>query len=167
MSRDPRDDEAYRLIDAFAAQLLDLNDGKAIPTAWKIRLKKVLQPHRRAQGLKKNLKNVRQIVKLLALDGLKIRAERTKHNNPAAIMDAIAAEVGVSRKTVYRLEKNRPEYMGELERMDALKSDERKAYMDGLSDAIGETLKAEWEAEREQERLALRRRFPRLFSDSK
>jgi hypothetical protein len=38
----PEPDEAKKLIDAFAAKLLALNNGKKVPTAWRIYLKKAL-----------------------------------------------------------------------------------------------------------------------------
>lgn len=46
MSDDPKLDEARELIDAFAKELLALNDGKALPPTWTSHLLKALGPKR-------------------------------------------------------------------------------------------------------------------------
>lgn len=163
MSRDPKLDEAEKLIDSFAEQLLALNDGKAIPRQWKNYLLKKIRPMPSKPGQKRDYEQVAEVVKRLVLVGNKVRAQRTKHHNPAVYKDDIASELGISRKTVERIDSYRPEYMSELSQIDSLEPEERKAYINGLAAAIGESLRADDEAEEKARQQEMQRRFPKLL----
>jgi len=161
MTAENKQKAAERLIHEFAAQLLALNDGKAIPRKWKNQLLKAIKPLPAKPGIKRDYDGVAKAVKLLALSGGDVRQPRTKHHNPAAIKDQIASDVGVSRKTIGRIDADRPEYMSELDRLDDLSPELRKAYIDGLSAAICEKL------ERKAQEQAMRRRIRQMLPPDK
>lgn len=146
MSHDPKFDQAKRLIDEFAAQLLELNDGKKIPSTWAICLKSALKSKPRRPGVKPDYKKIAEIVKRLTLEGKKVRQGRKKHHNPADYKDNIARDLGVSRKTVERVDEMRPHFIKEINRLDSLEPRKRRAVIDGLSAAICERRKASDEA---------------------
>lgn len=165
MATNKKVEEAERLIDNFAAQLLALNDGKAIPRQWKNRLLKAIKPLPAKRGVKRDYEQVAKVVKQLTLVGDKVRRPRTKHFNPAIIKDTIAKAFGISRKSVERIDDDRPEDMSELGRLDHLDDPQRRrAYIDGIADAIGEAVKEELREEDAIENKArektMRRRFP-------
>lgn len=165
MATNKKVEEAERLIDDFAAQLLALNDGKAIPIQWKNYLLKAIKPSPAKRGVKRDYEQVTKVVKQLTLAGDKVRRSRTKHFNPAIIKDAIAKAFGISRKSVERIDDDRPEGMSELDRLDHLGDPQlRKAYIDGIADAIYEALTEELRKEdvieSKARELAMHRRFP-------
>jgi len=154
MTAENKQRAAERLIHEFAAQLLALNDGKAIPRTWKNQLLKAIKPLPAKRGRKQDCDTVVEAVKLLALSGGDVRRARTKHHNPATVKDRIAAEVGVSRKTIERIDADRPELMSELKRLDDLDPELRKAYIDGLSEAVCERLRENDAKEQEARKQA-------------
>lgn len=95
MARDPKFDEARKLIEAFAERLLALNEGKKIPAHWRIYLTKALKPEPGKAGRKHNYEEVKKIVKEIFLDGDWIFQPRTKLHNPATYKRNIAAKLGV------------------------------------------------------------------------
>jgi hypothetical protein len=163
MTAESKEKAAERLIDEFAVQLLALNDGKAIPRTWKNQLLKAIKPLPAKRGRKQDCDTVVEAVKLLALSAGDARRPRTKHHNPATVKDQIAEAVGVSRKTIERIDADRPEFMGELERLDSLSPELRKAYIDGLSAAICVKLRAGDALEREAQEKAMRRRIRQML----
>lgn len=158
---DPKFDQAKALIDKFAVQLLTLNGDKAIPRTWKNHLLKAIAKTKAGNpGKQRDYAQVAEVVRRLTLVGDKVRLPRTKHHNPATFKDKIAKEFGISRKTVERIDKYRPEYMRELNRLDSLGPDQRKAYIEGLSDAIWESIKADDEEEQKARQRETHRRVP-------
>lgn len=164
MRQSAKQKEADKLIDEFAAQLLMLNDGKAIPSQWKNRLLKALKPSPVKRGVKRDYVQVAEVVKRLALIGKEIRKPRTKHHNPAVFKDAIAQDLGISRKTVDRIDKDRPEYMRELDRLDRMADLRlRKAYIDGIATAVCQRLKEHDALESKAKEQKMRQRLQQLF----
>ncbi|MSQ54906.1 MAG: hypothetical protein EXR31_06015 [Betaproteobacteria bacterium] len=166
MQADPKFDEAQKLIDEFAAQLLALNDSNAIPTPWAIYLKKALTQEARTRGRKRDYAKVAEVVKRLALVGKEVRKGRTKIHNPATIKDHIARNLGVSRKTVERIDKLRPEFMAELPKLDLLRPNVRKAVIDGLAGAISTRLSEGDERDRKARVKQAQRRFAEWVSQA-
>lgn len=177
MARDEKFGAAKKLIDAFAAQLLALNDGKEIPAHWVIHLKKALMPKPGKAGRKINPAQVADVVRLLTLAGEKVEQPRTKHHNPALYKDCIAEETGASRKTVERIMVERGKFARIIERImagegkyspeaDALSPDMCKAIAHGVAEVIGPQIMAELEAEDRaiQQREARRRNLKKRTS---
>lgn len=167
MNPDEKQRAAESLIDEFAMKLLALSDGKAISLQWKNRLLKAIKPLPVTRGRKRDYDKVAKAVRLLALSSGQVRRARTKHHNPAVFKDKVADAVGVDRKTIERIDADRPEYMSELERLDELSPELRKAYIDGISAAICEKLRKDDEIERKTKEQEMRRHFPRLFPPDK
>lgn len=69
MNNDPKFDEAKKLIDEFAVELLKLNGGKALPPEWKDHLLKALGPIRRGPPVDPDLpqRNVKIAVEVIRL----------------------------------------------------------------------------------------------------
>lgn len=156
--------EAFQLIDDFAAKLLALNDGNKIPTDWNIRLKMALTPKPKKAGRKRDYGQVANVVKQLTLAAGKVRKSRTKHCNPAIAKDEIATANNIDRKTVERIDAALPVYMSELERLDPLNPELRKAYINGIADALCERLRENDAIEDALRRQELRRQLNRLLS---
>jgi len=167
MTAESKQKAAERLIEEFAAELLALNDGKAIPLQWKNQLLKAIRPAPKKKGKKQDYDMVVEVVKQLALSNGDTRRPRTKHHNPAAIKDKIAKAVGVSRKTIDRIDADRPELMSELERLDNLSPEKHKAYIDGISQAICERLRKHDAIERQTQEQAKRRRIRQMLPPDK
>jgi DNA-binding XRE family transcriptional regulator len=110
---------------------------------------------------------VAEAVKLLALSNGDTRRPRTKYHNPAVRKDQIASAVGVSRKTIDRIDADRPELISELERLDNLSLELRKAYIDGISQAICERLREHDAIERQAQEQAMRRRIRQMLPPDK
>jgi hypothetical protein len=81
--------------------------------------------------------------------------------------DQIASAVGVSRKTIDRIDADRPELISELERLDNLPLELRKAYIDGISQAICERLREHDAIERQAQEQAKRRRIRQMLPPDK
>lgn len=167
MTAESKQKAAERLIDEFAAQLLALNDGKAIPRKWKNQLLKAIKPLPAKPGSKRDYGKVAKAVELLALSAGDVRQPRTKHHNPAVAKDKIASAVGVSRKTIDRIDADRPEFMSELEQLDNLSPELRKAYIDGISQAICERLRERDAIKRQENVQAVRRRTRQMLPPDK
>lgn len=165
MTKDRKDEEAKRLIEDFAAQLLALNNGKAISIQWKCRLLKAIKPAPAKRGVKRDYEQITQVVKQLTLVGDKVRQSRTKHFNPASLKDAIAKDFNISRKSVERIDDERPEKESELGRLENLDPQLREAYIEGISGAIGEAtlkeLKEEDAIKSKSEAQPMRSGFPK------
>lgn len=158
MNRDSKLGEARKLIDCFARQLLALNEGKEIPLPWKNYLLKAIKPLPGKRGRKHDYEQVAEIVKALAHVGPKLRAERTKQNNRKVLMDKIARDYGISRKTVERIEKDRPEYMSELVQLDSLDPKMREAHLKGFRAKISQEMNAENDAEEKARQTVMQKR---------
>lgn len=131
------DTQASQLIDDFAKKLLALNNGKKIPTSWTKRLKEELKktsPNK--TGVKPDYKKIREAVKLLTLNDEAITSERTKQHSPATVKNRIANEVGITRKTLDRIEVDRISKNEQCARLDSLDPETRKAHIEGMSDAM-------------------------------
>lgn len=154
MSSDPKFDKAQKLIKAFAKQLLALNDGRKIPTAWAISLKKTLTPKSGKTG-RKHVK-AEEVVKAVMLAGDTVKQPRTKHHNPAEHKDRIAKKSGTSRRTVERR-------MNDITRCftgdDTLPQETRDIVLTGSSDALAEVIRTEMDQEEKaRQQIETRRR---------
>jgi hypothetical protein len=99
-----KQDEAFKLIDEFGQALLKLSNGQVIPSHWKIRILKAIEPMPGVAGRPADAGKTAKIVELL-LDDPEASAEQTKHKSPARAKARIADAVGVARKTVDRRQK--------------------------------------------------------------
>lgn len=156
MSGDEKLNKAKSLTETFAAQLLLLNGGKAIPRTWKNHLLKSLKPQPGNGGRPRDYANLEKIVEALALTEGKASMPRTKHHNPGTIKNAIAKKVGVSRKTVDRVAAEMP-----FDKIAEMPADKRRAYIEGMAGAIHVQLKADDAAEAEATKQANLRRMRR------
>jgi hypothetical protein len=102
--RPAKQDEAFKLIDEFGQALLKLSNGQVIPSHWKIRILKAIEPIPGVAGRPADAEKTAKIVELL-LDDPEASAERAKHKSPARAKARIADAVGVARKTVDRRQK--------------------------------------------------------------
>jgi hypothetical protein len=158
MTGENKEKAAELLIREFAAQLLALNDGKAIPRRWKNQLLKALKPPPARAGRKHNHEQVTETVKQLALTRGKERQARTKHHNPATVKDEIAKSVGSSRKTVDRIDKRLDKFMSNSGCSDQVDDPQlRKAFIDGIAAAVCERRKEGDAIERKAKEQAMRR----------
>lgn len=164
MDADQKQVDADRLINEFAAKLLALNGGNKIPTDWNIRLKMALTPKPKKTGRRRDYEKVANVVKQLTLAANKVRKSRTKHHNPATVKDEIAAANNIDRKTVERIDAALPVFMNELERLDSLEPKLRKAYIDGIADAVCEKLREGDAIELKAKEQESRRQLNRLLS---
>ena len=157
MASDDKLTEAASLIDDFAQKLLALNNGRAIPRQWKNRLLKALKPPPAKRGRKRDITKTTEAVKLLALNAKEVRKPRDKHHNPATIKDAIARQVGVTRRTIDAIEvETRPSRITDPTSDPEL----QRAYIDGMAAALDERLDASDKAEELARREKAAKKFP-------
>jgi len=145
-SNQKQEDEAFQLIDEFGAKLLKLSGGKKIPSHWKTRLVGVITPSLSTRGVKRKPVTEIEIVKQLTLNSKDVRRTRTKRHNPAVIKDEIAKNAGVSRKTVERLDNDRPVKIKDVATLDSLESNKRQVYIEGISAAAAERIQNNFDA---------------------
>lgn len=143
MNEKDRLTEIGRLIAEFNEGMRALTDGEPIPQEWKQMLLGAVQAKpKKKPGAVPNYAAIRETVKLLTLDGKKIRSERSKSSSPKKYKEKIAAIVGTNLKAVERVEINRPHYPSEVGRLGHLDPEMNRAYIDGIADALTQRLGA-------------------------
>lgn len=164
MNNDPKFDEAKKLIDEFAARLLELNGRKAIPRTWTSYLLKVIRetaPQKR--GVKADYQQIAAISKELTLNRNRLAApDRTTKDKRGEIKKAIAGKYKISSRTVERIAETRRQFLDDK----PLDEKKRRAHIDGIAAAMGEAVTASQKAERAARHNASLREFGiREFSD--
>jgi hypothetical protein len=144
------DERVRKLIDAFAAELLALNEGRAIPTPWRDYLRAALKPKSNGRGRKLADRTdiVRDVVRHLEVlkpDG-DFAPERSAKT--AELKRRIAKEHGVSVDTVERVLGEIPVYVDAADQWEALEEKKRAQVVDGYGKAIAESLNEDLLAER-------------------
>jgi hypothetical protein len=167
MNNDTKFDEAQELIDAFAAKLLALNGGKAIPRTWKNYLLKALKPAPQRRGKEADYQKIAAISKELTLNRNRLAApDRTRKDKRGETKKAIAGKHKISTRTVERYaETLRQPFKSSA---NGKPPDEKKmrALIDGRVAALSNIRTAEQRAERVAEYKASLRKFGiREFSD--
>jgi hypothetical protein len=168
MSNDPKLDEAIKLLKAFDDQLTALNDGKRLNQTWQKKLLAELK--RQWPGKAGKLPDygiIQRVVAELSLVDDELRAPRTKHHNPADYKKSIESKLGVNRKRVDRIARKLPVLLNELEPMlNSLPEAERKAYINGMSEAISRGVSAEIAAEDAAEQAERERKYQELIAEA-
>lgn len=129
--------EAFELIDAFAARLLELTENKKVPMAWKKYLTAAMKPKPKKSGPIRNLERYKQIVRDVILAGPKPWQERTKHHNPKDCLQEIADQHNVDLRTVRRAKDDYFDYWLECNDLD---KERMEANHDGFVEALIERL---------------------------
>ncbi len=189
---DPKFDDAKKLMDAFAAQLLALNDGKAIPRQWKNYLLTAVRPAKQKRGVKADYSKIAAISKELTHARARLAAPdwiiKDKRGKAKA---EIAKKVGTHQRTVEREMKARKELFDEINYEGAclvvnhpgkatlaeirkakaiiqkwettkrkpIDPNMRRAHINGISEAISESITARQKAEETAKREAARRKY--------
>lgn len=108
MSNDPHFDKAISLIDEFGKHLLTLNEGKAIPKTWAIRLKKAITPAKQRRGRKSDYQSIKTISRELTHHRARLTApDRTSKDRRGDAKAEIAKKTQKSIRTVERVAEER------------------------------------------------------------
>ena len=129
--------KAKQKIDKLVDQLYELNNGKAIPLAWKNYFIKAIRPLAKKSGAKLDSKKHADIVNRILNDMAMISHQEFGH--AATYKDKIAKEFGVSRKTIDRKINDISKFLID-EMHDPIKLD---ATIQGFSDHISDSRDAE------------------------
>jgi hypothetical protein len=142
----PKDAEAIRLIRDLAVRLLALAEGKPIPKHWQALLKQSLLP-KSPPISPQRFQKMREVVSELSLAAEELEVERSALHSKTAIFKRIGNAVGVSYKTVGRIEDCLPMNLNQLALLDGMRGEQRRAYIDGMADAICARLREDDQAE--------------------
>ena len=149
MHDDKNFEKAKQKIDKLVDQLYELNNGKAIPPAWKNYFIKAIRPLPKKSGGKLDPKKHADIVNRIINDMERIYEEQ-EFDHTAIYKDKIAEEFGVSRKTI----DNKINNLRKVIRDEILDPVKLKATIQGISDHISDSCRAE---DREEEEIKKKR----------
>lgn len=138
--------EAKSLIDSFAAQLLALNEGEAIPRKWKNHLLKAIRPAKKRRGAKVDSERTEALAKEITLGRDTFWADRTKstEGKKGEAKSALAHKYSCSVRHVERVNKAVCAYLTDRELPPP---DLHRAVVNGISAALSADIDAEFEAE--------------------
>lgn len=148
MTRDAKAEAATKLIEAFAEQLLALNDGKAIPRQWKNVLLKAIKPAPQRRGRKPVLAIVAEVSRQLTLNRGRLAAPDLKMKDKRGeVKKAIADSQKTSIRAVERIAVKRRQLLdasADGKPLDAV----GRAILDGIAQSISDSLSAAQRTER-------------------
>jgi hypothetical protein len=161
MATENKEKSVELLIDKFAAQLLELNDGKAIPLQWKNRLLKAIRPERKRRGTKADYSRMTAVSKELTRNRTRLAApDRTKKDKRGEVKQAIAdsQKKKTSIRTVERIAEKQRQLLdasADVKPLDAA----GQATIDGIFQATSEEMTAEQRTVQAAEGEAALRKF--------
>jgi hypothetical protein len=150
-------DEAKKLIKEFAAKLLALNNGEAIPRQWKNALLKAIKLAPKKRGRKPDCQKIAAISKELTFNRGRLAApDRTIKDKRGEVKKAIADSQETSIRDVERIAKKRRQLLDGSANgrpLDAAMT----AIIDGIAQCMDDEITAEHRAGQAAKSEAMRR----------